>query len=54
MFQNIIESLLGDWGPEFLDFVYKHQLIISIFVVIVGIFMIIRKRRKQAQKERNK
>jgi|GEM_PF-4732752 len=53
MFQNLIESLLGEWGPEAISFVNEHQLIISIVVVAFGVILIVRKRRKQAQDNAN-
>ena len=46
MFENIINSLLGEWGAPVLSFVYKYQLIISIVVVAFGIVMIVRRRNK--------
>lgn len=51
MFEKLAETLLGSWGPAVLEFVYGNQLIISVIIVAWGLFMIIRKRKKQSDKE---
>lgn len=47
MFENIVRSVLGDWGSGVLDFYIENQLIINLVILTWGVVMMVLRRRKR-------